>query len=466
MTPRRLIPYLVVFLVVVAVFVGLQWQQARKLSREEQEKRVVNFKAADISAITLKRGTEEIQMTRQGAGWEIVKPLKALADKATMETMVTALSELKKERSLGAGELKTYGLDQPPLVVTFTAKGEQHHIVLGQQAPGDRGYYALKDKDPNIFLIDSNAWHSLNQRLTNLRDKTLLAFSPEQVKAIKIRGDKGQVDLEKSDDQAWRWVARPDFRVRRDRVEGLLRLLVRTRINDFPAEPKDLKALGLAPQARTEITLTTPQGPQTLFLGTPAGTEVYARLGAQGEVVKVGKTLSDNIARIVSTLEDRRLWSGSISQVAKVVWGAPDRTWTAVRDGQDWKITGPDKAELKKPLSPLEMALVSFQQLEYTSLLPQAGASGKAVFTLELFDAAGKPLLHLEELGKKGATEVEVRAKSGDTTLAATVPEQKFSHWQGELSRFTAPPAPPTMPAPASAPSPPPASLPPAQPVK
>ena len=38
-------------------------------------------------------------------------------------------------------------------MISFTAKGEQHRLVLGEPVPGGRGYYARKDEDPNVLVI-------------------------------------------------------------------------------------------------------------------------------------------------------------------------------------------------------------------------------------------------------------------------------------------------------------------------
>ena len=250
------------------------------------------------------------------------------------------------------------------------------------------------------------------------------------------------MNLEKSGANAWRWVGRPDFKVRADRVAQLLRQLSEARITEFPpSPPKDLKAAGLAPQAKTEVTITTPQGTQTLFLGTQAGPGLYARLGAQAPVVQVNQALSGQITQGVTTLEDRRLFSGSIMEVKVAVWGTPGKFWTAIRDksGNFWKITGPDKAELKQAPPAIEMALINFQNLEYSSLLPQAGAPGKDAFSFELFARDGQQLLHLDELEKKGDA-VKVLIKSGKTTFGAVVPAQKYDQWRAELARLTTPP--------------------------
>ncbi len=249
------------------------------------------------------------------------------------------------------------------------------------------------------------------------------------MKAIKIRTDKTEVDLEKSGAGAWRWVGRADFRVRADRVEELLRQLKQARITDFPlAAPKDLQAAGLAPQAKTEVTLMTPQGAEPCSWEPGPEPRVYARLGPQGQVVKVGKGPAGT-GRPGRQPPWKTAACGPVPSSKWGRWcGEPRvRTGPRCRTPDFWKITGPDKAEVKQDSQRLQLALINFQNLEYSSLLPQAGAPGKEAFTVEFYDLAGKPMFHLDELAKKGDS-VEVLTKSGNTTMAAAVPQKNFTN--------------------------------------
>ena len=158
-------------------------------------KQVFDFKTGEISAITLKRPGGEIQLARQGKGWEITRPEQAKADAATVEEMLRQLANLGMVRDLGPGDLKVFGLDQPALQVSFVAKGEQHRLALGEAVPASQGYYARKDDVPGVFIIATGARDSLNQQLFALRDRNLWAFNPDQVQSSRIRNDQNQVDL-------------------------------------------------------------------------------------------------------------------------------------------------------------------------------------------------------------------------------------------------------------------------------
>jgi len=443
MTPRRLIPYVVIFLILAGTYAGLRWRQERQVARDEQAKKVFHLKETDISDLSLVRGKDEVRLVKKDKLWHLTAPLNTKADQTTVDSMLTALVRLHKERDLGVEKaLKPFGLDKPGLVVKFTAQGQPHQLAIGAKVPGGESYYALKDQDPHLLMVTRGSKDSLDRQVLALRDKTLLSFISGEVKGLKIKSGKEAVDLEKTGGQTWRWVGRPDFRVRGDRVEKLLRDLHLGRAKNFLEEPPgNLAALGLVPSRQTAITVVTPTGDQTLFLGAKKGESAYGRRGTAGPVVLVDAALPDEIDQTLASLEDRRLWSGDIPAVHQVVWGKPGQTWTARKDRgkHTWKITGPDQAATQQNSVRLEMALWNFQKLEGAPVPRRAGIpTGPPTFVLELRDQAGKPLLHLEEVGALGKTGLKVITRVGNKTEAALVPATPLRQWQEEMHRMTA----------------------------
>ncbi len=436
MTPRRLIPFLIVFLVLAGAYTLVQWRQVRRETREEAAKKLFTVKEGDIHAITLRRGQEEISLVKQGDQWQVVKPITAKADPVAVDSMLSTLAYLEKTRDVGAlKDLQNFGLTQPGLVVEFTGDRATHRLAIGAKTPGDLGYYALADQDPKVLIISANNKESLDRGLAALRDRTIFAFNPDQVKALKIRRGSTLVDLERTGPQSWRWVGRDQFQVRRDRVEAMLRQLHFTRIRDFVAEaPKDLRAYGLAPSPATEVTVVLQDRQETLALGKKFQKDYYARKDATGPVVLVDENLNRQLTESLAALEERRLWPGQIDEVHKMMWGAPPNLWEAVKDKDFFKLAGPEKESLQKPTVQVEMALVKLQQLEYSSLKPQANpAPAKPAYSLDLFDDSGKELFSLAETGRPQAGTVEVLLKSGDKTQTAVISQAAFEDWQASM---------------------------------
>ena len=441
MMPRRLIPYLLVFLVLTGVYAGLRWRQEKQVTRQEQAKNVFHLQESDLSNLSLIRGTAEVSLVKKDKEWYLTAPLAGKADPTIVDSMATTLARLRQERDLGVEkDLKPFGMDKPGLVVQFTAQGQPHRLAIGAKVPGGDSYYAQRDQDPHLFMISRGSKDSLDRQLLALRDKTLLAFISGEARGLRIKTGKTMVNLEKTGPRTWVWVGRPDFKVRGDRVEKLLRDVHLVRIKNFLTQPpKNDRAVGLAPPSRLEVTVVTPAGNPTLWLGAKQGDAVYARVGAEGPVVLVDAALPREITRTLASLEDRRLWSGAILDVHQIVWGPPGHTWTARKEKDVYKITGPEQAATQMPAVRLEMALYNFQKLEGTPVKVRRGvAGGSPAFVLELFDQAGKPLFHLEEVGAVGKGTLQVLARTGDHPVAALVPQAPFRQWQADMQRLTA----------------------------
>ena len=73
-----------------------------------------------------------------------------------------------------------------------------------------------------------------------------------------------------------------------------------------------------------------------------------------------------------------------------------------------------------------------------TNPAPGRRPQGPPAFILELLDQAGKPLLHLEEVGAQGKDRLKVRTGEGKTTVTALIPQAPFRQWQEEMHRLTA----------------------------
>jgi hypothetical protein len=442
MKPRRLLPYLLVFLALAGLYLGLQWRQGSREAKEQQAKKVFQVQEDEISDLALIKGQEEIHLVKKGKEWFLDKPIKAKADAQMVSSMLTALAHLEKERDLGAAEgLQPFGLDKPTLVVAFTAQGKPQRLIFGNKAPGDRSYYARKDEARQILLVRAVEKDTLDRQLSGIRDKTLFSFTLDKVKGLKFTMGALVVQLAKAGPETWRWLGREGFQVRGDRAETMLRTLDNVRVKEFVADaPKDVSVFGLAPKPQAEVEVTLEPGREALLLGNKTAKGIYARKGTEGPVVLLDPELLAQLTRMASSLEDRRLWAGPLPEVDKVVWGPPEKLWTAVKTKDFWKITGPEGRELKQPAVRLEAALWTLTQLEYEALKPPGEAPGKGGYALQIYGDQGKQLFSLEELDRKAKTEVEVRTLIKGKPTIAVLAQKKYADWQGAMERLISAP--------------------------
>jgi hypothetical protein len=442
MIPRRLLPYLALFLVLLGLYFGLTWRQTRQEAQKAEGKKIFQVKEGEISALVLKKGKAEVRLAKKDGDWFLTKPLAMRADKDMVNSILTTLAHLQKERDLGKTEdLKPYGLDKPTLVVEFTVKDQPRKLAVGNATPGEMGYYVYQDQAPNqLLVINPGNKESLDRPEKDLRVKTLFAYTPDKVKSLQIKIPGAAAQLEKTGPNSWRWVGREKFPVRGDRVEELVRVLHLTRVKDFAADaPKDLKPYGLAPP-RGEVIVTQDKEPEILLLGDKAKEGGYARKAPGGPVVVTDKDLVALVTKTLGTLEDRRLWRGQAAAVQKVVWGPPDKTWVAVKEKDFWKLTGPDKQEVKQAAVRMEVGLWKLQALAFGRTVTPKTPPAKPLYVLELLDGSGKPLFRLEELGREGDKEALVKIKVGEKTDTGLVPLNAYLDFQKEMTRLASPP--------------------------
>ena len=440
MTPKRLIPYVVIFVILAGAYGGLRWHQTQQATREAQAKKIFHLTQTEISQLSLVRSSGTVSLTKKHKIWQVTAPLSTKADQTIVDNMLSTLAHLRKERDLGVEkDLKPFGLVKPALVIKFTAKGKAHHLAIGATAPGGENYYALADQNPHLLMISEGSKDSLDRSLLALRDKTLFPFISLEVKGLKVVTGKKTVDLKKTGTADWHWVGRPKFKVRGDRVNKLIRDLELAQAKNFvEPTPKNLKPLGLVPGRQMEVTVVTTTGNHTLLLGAQKGQTVYARKGSGGPVMLVDASLPKEISQTLGSLADHRLWSGSILKVHQVVWGPPGKTWTAKKVKESWEFTGPEHATTKQPSVRVEMALYDFQKLNAVKTLPKAKEGAVPVYSVELLDKAGKPLFHLDDLGSQGKTNLKVVTQEGGNTLTALTAQGPFQQWQDEMGRLVA----------------------------
>ena len=210
MTLRRLIPYVVVFLILAVAYGGLRWGKERQVARDEEAKKVFALKEGDLSDLTLVRGKDEVRLVKKDQVWRLTAPLDTKADQTVVDSLLTTLARLRLERDLGAEkDLKPFGLDKPGLVVKFTAQGQPHQLAIGAKVPGDQNYYVLRDQDPQPAHHQHGQQGFPGPSTPGPQGQDPVPFVMGEVKGLKVKSPKTTVALQKTGPQTWGWVGQP-----------------------------------------------------------------------------------------------------------------------------------------------------------------------------------------------------------------------------------------------------------------
>ncbi|MDD3579843.1 MAG: DUF4340 domain-containing protein [Desulfobacca sp.] len=445
MSAKKLLPYLIVLLVVAGGFLISELYQSRQAAQDKAAKKIFAVSAENIKAITFKRDHQEVELAKD-KNWQIVKPIKTPGADFTINSLAETLAGLEKQRELEveSGKLAEYGLDHPCLTVEFTIEAKAYQVRIGDKVPGGRGYYAQSDPTGKVLLISAVDKEALDKDLMALRDKKIFSFSADQVKELQIQTGKLNVDLERTGSQTWTLKGQPKTRIRSDKVASLIRQLSSLQAQEFVSEkPENLKKYGLAPKPAARLTVSYDKQQETLLLGAEKDKLCYAHKSGTSPITLVNLELLTGLPTSWAQLEDRRLWSGTESDVEKLTWGTPNQQYQVIREKDALRLTLPDGRVEKKPIIRLSSLLWRLKELEYQRLVPADRFNLKDPdVILQLYGAEDKLRLKLEAGKAQPADQLPVRATQGDQTLNALVSARSFANWRQELDNLLAAPSP------------------------
>lgn len=232
-----------------------------------------------------------IRLVRDESRWRMQSPVEWPADRLTVEELLRRLAEARPKRELGrlkGDKAGRYGLDEPYRQFTLATAEEEWTLRLGAETPlGGARYAAVGEQ---VLTLARPVVSTLEQDLTDLRDKQILSFATDDVRTIHIAGsDHSAVRLERDQHGDWRLTApfrddASDAAARRlltdlsglrargfhdgvapDSADlGLDRPLWRLRLKRQDAEPLRIRL------ARRQGSTDDPRAAETYVAGTPS----------------------------------------------------------------------------------------------------------------------------------------------------------------------------------------------------
>jgi hypothetical protein len=362
-------------------------ESKRPVPDENAKQKVFTTDAAKINQLEIKSATGETDLRKDANDtWTIVKPVAAPADRNSVSDIVNNLANLEEEREVdaNAADLKTYGLAEPRLDVTFHAEGEKEprRILIGDKTPAGTGVYAKLAAGNRVFLVGTSLDASLGKSTFDLRDKTVLSFDESKVSAIELASNAQTIRLEKTGED-WKIVkplqAPADF-VAVNALVGQLQSARMTALEDSPDALKDLKQYGLdKPQA--VATIAAGGSPVTLELGKDAETgSVWARDPSKPLVFSINTAVGDELKKKVEDFRRKEVFEFRPYNTTRfeIVRGGTTRAFERVKGtGENavdtWKQVVTSEKNVDS--SNFEGALLDFSNLRAESFVDRAGAS-------------------------------------------------------------------------------------------
>jgi Domain of unknown function (DUF4340) len=438
----KLLIYLAILVALAAYvyFVEIKHKQEKQVAEKKAAKIVHLDKDKIVDVELLSRDNKKIELKKPADTWVMTSPIKTKADASAVSSLLHAITDAKPEKVVLEKDVKweDYELDKPPFTISLATKNQQADIHFGTTNPAKTSYYVRVDKQPKLLLVEDTLKKSLNKSAFDLRDKTVVAMSPDQVNRVAISVNGKDVELQRENTNRWTVVKPERFRAKATLVVGDLRTLTNLTAKNIIDEPKkEGDPYGLDNPQET-ILMAGKDREQTLLIGAPAkkassaGTEpdLYARIKGQDIVYVLDGRSLKSLKTNPDELRDRSLMTFNPAEVEKLEVSLNGKTWLAIKDKDNkWRLEQPEKKD-KMDAWPVTSVLWDLKDLEWKTITKPAPTDlasvhlDKPQLTVSLFKkGASEPLIL--KAGWQVPAKKEGQEKEAKKESQAVNPEQK-----------------------------------------
>ena len=389
---------------------------------------VFDFESDDISRLAVTAESDDrTVLEKTDNRWRLVEPLAGAVDVTEVVALASSLATLEMQRVVAepeeAQDLTAFGLAEPRIEVgVTTTTGTDARLLIGEQTPTGGDLYATIAGSNRVFLISGYLDGTFNRTTFDLRDKTILDITRDQVNSLEITGADSAIRL-RQEDNRWSLVSPIEAKADAGVTGGLVGRLSTGQMAAIETERTDeLEPYGLD-TPRLTVTVGLGSSVATLLIGdtTPAGT-VYARDAARDLVFTVNESLVTELEQGVDEYRRKNLFAfrpfnATVLELDRDGERRVFEKVEATADGEAdmWRRTGPDAGDVET--SAMDDLLAKLSNLRAESFVASRDGTGldpPASTILVTFDEDSE-----QERVVVGRVSDEVFAVNGDEPGAA-----------------------------------------------
>ncbi|HEU0004921.1 MAG TPA: DUF4340 domain-containing protein [Terriglobia bacterium] len=415
--------------IVLAIFAALfAWVYFYEIKGEkkreeavEKEKKIFQFEEKDITQITVKNADGEFVLQKDKDNWKLVQPLATKADKSSADSLASDLAQAKTDRTLDEPDpnFKNFGLE--PAVVKLTVKlgsGQTHELELGDKDFSSSSVFGRIPGQAKILVLPSSLHSSATKKLFDFRDKNVLEFQRDQLKAMNILTKGKEYALEKATDD---WNVKKPFESRADNTEvnSIVGDLEFAKVEEFVDSPAELKRYGLtSPAVRVDLFLGDNRARKTLLIGNKIDSNYYAKDEARDAVFKIKEDLFKKLDFESTKIRDKKVLRFERANIKQIDIKLADKEFSFFRGSDDkWKMSKPTGHQGKfiseyKIFWPLE-DLEGKELIDNANLTDAKYGFASPSAQIKIEDKSGKTAE--VALGKLDKEQIFVKTNSGTT---------------------------------------------------
>jgi hypothetical protein len=252
-----------------------------------RDKAILKVDRQKADGLELVEGATNVQLTKKGTDWMLVKPLAARADFAAVES---ALERVGSAQMVGISEenatnLAKYGLDKPTATINVSLGSSRATLLLGKTE--NAVVYAKDASRPMVFTVPPTLKTDVIKPVSEFRRKDLFDARAFTTTHIEFRRGSETIVLDKSkgkdDKEIWKNSAGKEVDLQQ--AEDLVNRVTSLRASSFENQVHaSLKTPALVVTVRSNDNKT-----ETVSFGR-TGTDVYAERADEPGSAKIDGT--------------------------------------------------------------------------------------------------------------------------------------------------------------------------------
>lgn len=367
MRPRTLIVLAVLVLVLGAFIWFFERDLPSTEERAEKAKLALPVEEDEVTAVVIERSGARVRLARDAADreaasddgaaapareWRLEEPLQARANRTSVDSLVSALTSLERERVLDEADPEAVGLAEPRATVTLeTAEGEQT-LTVGAEIPASSNM--IVGHGGEVLVVSGYVWDQLDVEVDEWRSKDVFPPGRDRVERVELAlADSEPVVLAKRGEDFWLESPIEDL-ADPDHVDELLGDLFAMKVESFV---EGGGVLELDPVwATVSVFYDADEAPFRLELASPESGESGQRLARAGDqLVEVGEDLDGALTRGVAEWRSAAWTTLEVFEIDSLRVVDGDGEVLLERAGADWNRDG-EKIEYR-PVSDFLYAL-------------------------------------------------------------------------------------------------------------
>lgn len=190
---KRFIPTILL----VVICIGGFWYASSKdffQEKKDEPKSLITLKQEDVQSIHVKKEEEQIELARNGSGWEMKNPAAAPINTNQVGSWLDALGLVTSTKLVEdqVSNLANYGLDKPLGTYEVTLKdGSKKGLLVGTALPIEGFSYVQVEGSPAVYQVSDQTLSALGKAPVDFAETSPFKFENDKVQSVKVTW-KGQ----------------------------------------------------------------------------------------------------------------------------------------------------------------------------------------------------------------------------------------------------------------------------------